>query len=330
MDRDIQRRLYGVFTGEEGGPPLADLSDALLAWQKESWPALEAGSSSLKAARVREIRSGGMNVQVQFNPQRIVSMGAAVDAESIRRRPCFLCPGNLPPEQRAILYRGEYLVLCNPAPIFPGHLTIVHRRHLPQALPEHLGIFLKLAKDFGPRMNVFYNGPRCGASAPDHLHFHAAPAGLMPVEKEVLFPGRRAMVARRNSVTLSRTAGLGRAALVIEAEDEADVAAAVGEVLRALGRLTEAEGEPMINLLCTHTGPEWRLIIFPRHKHRPDAYFREGEGKLLVSPGAVDMGGLLITSREEDFRVLNPELVRGIFREVAFGDAEIDALLDSL
>ena len=105
---------------------------------------------------------------------------------------------------------------------------------------------------------------------------------------------------------------------------------AVGEAPGPSAPLTEAEGEPMINLLCTHTGPGWRLILFPRRKHRPDAYFREGEGKLLVSPGAVDMSGLLITSREADFLAMNPEIVQGIFREVAFGDAEVDALLDLL
>jgi hypothetical protein len=113
-------------------------------------------------------------------------------------------------------------------------------------------------------------------------------------------------------------------------EDEAGVTAAVGEILRELGRLTESASEPMLNVLCTHTGEFWRLILFPRLKHRPDAYFREGEARLLVSPGAVDMGGLLITSREEDFRAMNPELVQGIFRETAFDDAKIDALLDLL
>ena len=327
---DVERRLSGIFPGEEGGPPLAKLTAGLLARQRESWPALAAGCSSLQTARIREISDGGMIVQVQFNPRRIASMSAAVDAESIRRRLCFLCPGNLPAQQEAILYRDEYLVLCNPAPILPDHLTIAHLDHLPQSLPDRLGDLLRLAADFGPRMIVLYNGPRSGASAPDHLHFQAAPAGCLPVERDVLFPGNLAQVARRNGVTLCRTAGLGRGALIIEGEGEVAVAAAVGEVLRALGRLTGAEGEPMVNLLCAYTGRGWRLIIFPRRKHRPDAYFREGAERLLVSPGAVDMGGLLVTSREEDFLRMDQDLVREIFREVAFDDAALDALLDIL
>jgi hypothetical protein len=330
ISAELRRRLYAVFPEEGETSLLADLVAGLLARQKESWPALGAGCAALKAVRVREICGEGLAVKVQFNPLRIVSMGAPVDPESIRSRPCFLCLDYLPPEQQAILYRDDYLVLCNPMPIFPGHLTIAHRCHLPQSLPGNMLTFLRLAEDFGPRMTVFYNGPHCGASAPDHLHFQAVAAGFMPVEEEVLDFRNRARVLRRNGVAICRTEGLGRGALVIEGEDEAGVTAAVGEILRELGRLSESASEPMLNVLCTHTGKFWRLILFPRLKHRPDAYFREGEARLLVSPGAVDMGGLLITSREQDFRAMNPELVRGIFRETAFDDAKIDALLDLL
>jgi hypothetical protein len=330
ISAELRQRLYAVFPEKGEAPLLADLVAGLLASQKESWPAFDAGCAALKAVRVREICGDGLAVKVQFNPQRIVSMGAPVDPESIRGRPCFLCPENLPGEQRAILYRGEYLILCNPAPIFPGHLTIVHIRHLSQSLSDHLGIFLRLAKDFGPRMTVFYNGPRCGASAPDHLHFQAVAAGFMPVEKEILDSRKRTGVRRRDGVEICRMAGLARGILVIEGKEERNVTAAVGEIMRALSRLTESASEPMVNVLCTHTGEFWRLILFPRLKHRPDAYFREGGASLLVSPGAVDMGGLLITSREEDFRAMNPELVRGVFRETAFDDAKIDALLDLL
>ncbi len=330
MDPEVRKRLYGVFPGEGSNPPLSDLADGLLARQRGAWPALEAGCEALKSVRVREVSLGGMNVRVQFNPRRIVSMAAAVDAESIRRRPCFLCPANLPLEQEAVLYRGEQLILCNPAPIFPGHWTVAHLRHLPQTLPENLETLLRLAEDFGPGRTLFYNGPRCGASAPDHLHFQAAPAGRMPVEKEVLSPRSRVRERRRNGVTLCRTEGLGRGVLVIEGKGAAGIAATVGELLAALGRQGDGGEEPMLNLLCTHAGNGWRLILFPRRRHRPAAYFREGEGKLLVSPGAVDMGGWLITSREEDFRAMTPQIVAGIFRETAFGDAEVDDLLDSL
>ena len=326
---ELERRSYAIFDGR-GGTPLADLAVALLERQKKTWPGLVGGYEALGEARLREVRGDGWGVKIQFNPRRIVSSGAKVDPEAIRRRPCFLCFDHLPPEQQAILYRDDYLVLCNPMPIFPGHLTIAHRRHLPQSLPENLLTFLRLAVDFGPRMTLFYNGPRAGASAPDHLHFQAAPAGLMPVEKEILDPRKRTKARWRNGVEICRTAGLARGILVIEGREERNVTAAVGEVIGTLGRRATSDGEPLLNILCTRTGEGWRLILFPRLKLRPAAYFLEGEERLLVSPGAVDMGGMVITPMEKDYLALDRERVLEIFREVAFDDAAVDALLDAI
>lgn len=325
-----ERGFFAVFGGARETVSLTDLAAALLERQKKTWPGLASGYEALGEARLREIRGDGWGVKIQFNPRRIVSSGARVDPETIRRRPCFLCPDHLPPEQQAILYRDGYLVLCNPMPIFPGHLTIAHRRHLPQSLPGNMQTLLRLAADFDPRMTLFYNGPRAGASAPDHLHFQAAPTGLMSVEKEIMDPRKRTGARRRNGVGICRTAGLARGILVIEGAEEGDVAAMVGEVIGLLGRRAASGGEPLLNLLCTRTGEGWRLLLFPRRRHRPDAYFREGEERLLISPGAVDMGGMIITPREKEFRALTPDLVRGIFREVAFDDAEVDALLDAI
>jgi len=329
-DEGLERGCFAVFNGARGTVPLADLSAALLERQKKTWPGLAGGYEALAEAGLRELRGDGWRVKLQFNPRRIVSSGAQVDPETIRLRRCFLCPDHLPPEQQAILYRDDYLVLCNPMPIFPGHLTIAHRRHLPQSLPENMLTFLRLAVDFDPRMTLFYNGPRAGASAPDHLHFQAAPAGLMPVEKEILDPQKRTGARRRDGVEICRTAGLARGILVIEGQEEASVAAVVGDVIGLLGRQATSADEPLLNILCTRTGEGWRLLLFPRRRHRPGAYFREGEEKLLISPGAVDMGGMIITPREKEFYALTPDLVLGLFREVAFDDAAVDALLDLL
>jgi len=326
----LERGCFAVFDGALETVPLADLAVALLERQKKTWPGLAGGYEALGEARLREIRGDGWSVQIQFNPRRIVSSGARVDPETIRRHPCFLCPDHLPPEQQAILYRDDYLVLCNPMPIFPGHLTIAHRRHLPQSLPENMLTFLRLAVDFGPRMTLFYNGPRAGASAPDHLHFQAAPAGLMPVEEEILDPRKRTGARRRDGVEICRTEGLARGILVIEGKEEGNIAAAVGKVIGMLGRSTTSDGEPLLNILCTRTGEGWRLILFPRLKLRPAAYFLEGEERLLISPGAVDMGGMIITPMEKDFLALDRERIREIFREVAFDDAAVEALFDAI
>ena len=329
-DADLPRRLFAVYGGGGETPLLADLAAELLERQIKTWPVLAEGYSALGSALVKEIRGEGWKVKVQFNPRRIVSTGAKLDPESIRKRPCFLCPEHLPPEQQAILYRDDYLVLCNPAPIFPRHLTIAHRRHLPQSLLENLQTFLQLAADFGPSIIVFYNGPQSGASAPDHLHFQAAPAGLLPVEAEVLEPRHRKIVGRWDGVSLWRTLGLGRGILVIEGKGAEEVTSVFGKLIGALQRLNSSADEPLLNVFCVHTGEGWRLILFPRLTLRPAAYFREEPERLLISPGAVDMGGMLITPREKDFLALDLEIIRGIYREVAFDDAAVDALIDLL
>jgi len=322
---------FAVFDRAEGTLALADLAASFCEVQTEAWPLLAAGKSALRSARTREV--AGSLVRVQYNPGRMTSCAAPLDPGSIRRRPCFLCEENLPPEQEWILYRGEYRLLCNPAPILPGHLTIAHCRHLPQSLAGRLGTFLTLAEDLGPSMVVLYNGPCCGASAPDHLHFQAAAAGLLPVEAGVPAPGKRNPAILRGGAEIFATRGLWCGAVVIEGEKRPVIEAAEG-LIEALGLragVAEASAEPLLNLLGTRTREGvLRLILFPRLKHRPDAYFREGQGRLLVSPGAVDMAGLLITPREEDFLAIDDARVREVFREVAFDEAAVDALLASL
>jgi hypothetical protein len=326
MRKESEQICFAVFGDGCENIALADLADALLARQKTEWAALAAGHDALESVRIREIEAGDCRVRAQFNPGRIVSSGAALDPESIRKRPCFLCRENLPPEQQAIRYRDEYLILCNPAPIFPAHWTVAHVRHLPQSIENHIEIFLRLAEDFGPRAILLYNGPRCGASAPDHLHFQAAQAGLMPVEAESLDPRKRAGTLRRDGAVISRIAGMGRGILVIEGPRRQNVASAMMEVIGVLGRATVSDDEPMMNLLGSHTPDGWRLIVFPRRKQRPDIYFREEGKRRVISPGAVEMGGIMVTPREEDFLALTPDLVLEIYDDVAFDDAAIENL----
>ena len=165
----LQRRCFAEFDGTGNGPPLADLAADLLEHQKKVWMQLSEGYEALALARVREIGGEspdeGLRVRVQWNAQRIASSAAPVDPESIRKRPCFLCLKNLPAKQQGIRYRDDYLILCNPAPIFPSHFTVANLRHQPQTLAGHIDDFLRLSEDFGPATTLFYNGPRCGARA---------------------------------------------------------------------------------------------------------------------------------------------------------------------
>jgi len=324
-------KYFSGFDGGKGRGSLTCLSAELLEKQKKNWPALAEGYDTLEKSLTREIDGGSWRVQLQCNPRRVVSSGAKLDPESIKNRPCFLCPENLPDGQEAILYRNHYNLLCNPAPIFPGHLTIAAVRHTPQALLENIDLLLLLADDFGSGTVVFYNGPRAGASAPDHLHFQAAPCGFMPIEKDVFIQGRGADKKSIDGVEIFRTKGLARGVLVMRGSRDSAVIGVVERILRTLGnRRTASAGEPLLNIFCTRTEEGWRLLLFPRLKHRPAAFFCEGEERLFVSPGAADMGGVIITPRESDFYALTAEKVADIYREVAFDDAMVGELLSEL
>ncbi len=166
------------------GHGLASRAHALLKQQKGGWELLRNGYDSLRSVRSKVFEFDGFQVKVQFNPGRLISTMARVDAVSVRERKCFLCPENLPADQRAIRCEEGYLLLCNPFPIFPEHFTIPTLRHTPQLVRESFGMFLGFTRELGSRYTVLYNGPRCGASAPDHLHFQAGDRSFLPIGLE--------------------------------------------------------------------------------------------------------------------------------------------------
>ncbi len=311
---------------------LEGLPDALLRLleaQREDWPQLADGVRALSSVRVRRLPLEGTSVLLQFNPVRIVSTSAKVDAGTIRQRRCFLCVPHLPEPQQGILVLDAFLVLCNPAPIFFGHFTISHIAHRPQQLAHNVGSMLDLARGLSPRFTVFYNGPQCGASAPDHLHFQACPTGGIPIEKEAAQSVFRREEGERHGVAVARLANVGRGTILLEGDERRSLAAAVERLMDAIGAVLRQEGEPKVNILCSYADRRWRLIVFPRRKHRPDAFFREGEEQVMISPAAVDIGGLVITPLERDYDRTDAALVRSIFREVSVDDHEIDRILET-
>jgi hypothetical protein len=322
-----------IFTIHDAGKAssLAHLCEGLLKNQRTSWPECGEGSRSLETARYREIRCDGFTVLLQFNPLRMASTGAQVDPDSVRKRACFLCVENLPPEQTGILYEGKFMILCNPAPIFSPHYTISTVRHQPQKIEGSERLLLSLAEDLSGDYTIIYNGPRCGASAPDHLHFQAVPAGSMPVEREIDEERRRKYICRLNDADLYRIEKLGRAVLLLEGDNTRRVEAAMVLLLDAMKKsLPDGHDEPMMNLLCHHNAGGWRVTVFPRRKHRPDAFCREGDDRIIVSPGAVDLGGLLVTPQERDFLRLDAQSVQSIYGEVSMDEEGLDNLLSAL
>lgn len=325
MTRKLRDRTYATFEGGEGDSSLGGVCKGLLSEQRSSWPELGQAYDSLVATRYRDIACNGFSVRLLFNPGRAVNTTAVVSPEEVRGRPCFLCIANLPVEQKCILYRREFLILVNPRPVVPLHLTIAHLDHHPQAITGHMEIFLRMAADLGPGFAVLYNGPRCGASAPDHLHFQAVPSGQMPIEREI--DGRKGFTpvvprTRTADVPVLRVAGLGREVILIEADDAPSMASAFRVYARGLAEASVPPGgpgeEPMLNAAASFDGKTWRLLVFPRRAHRPEAFYRNGDGRVLVSPAVMEMAGIIVTPAERDFDRLDAAAIESLYREVSF------------
>lgn len=313
---------------------------ALLDSQLGEWEQARNNYHALSGVETKEVLLNGFPIKVQFNPARIVSSAAKVDAKSIQERKCFLCAANRPAVQRGIDYAGkagEYEVLINPFPIFPKHLTIPDKKHLNQAIgkmeeiPGRLEDMLDLAAVLDEYV-LFYNGPRCGASAPDHIHFQAGNKGFLPLETNLDEVVKVPVVAGEKARVFSLERYM-RGALLIEAEEPGAAIALFDKVYRAIPVKNE-EWEPMLNLLCWSVnrpeGRVWNTVMFIRDKHRPSHYFAEGEGNILLSPASVDMGGVFITPLEKDFRKIGEKELGEMLDEILVSGERMDLIVNSL
>ncbi len=288
----------------------------LLTEQIRDWDLARTNYEALGGVRTRTLNVGGTPYKVQFNPARITSSAAKVDSQSIRERKCFLCKENLPSIQRGVAFGGHYTILVNPFPIFPKHLTIPDTAHVDQRIAHRFGDMLALAQALNYYV-IFYNGPKCGASAPDHVHFQAGNKGFMPFE-ESWHESKTEKIVSYKKATLWQTNDTLRHPLIIESTNAEDAVELFRMVYDAM-EIPEGEEEPMMNLLAWKEGNTWVAALFPRARHRPSCYFAEGEDNLLISPASVDMGGVFITPLEKDFEKITPEDIAGILSEVCIG-----------
>ncbi len=322
----LGNRIFAEFPGS-GKISFPALCNHFFESQKKTWPALAGACRDLAETQVRELSCGKYKVTLQYNPARAVSGGAAVDPESIRKRPCFLCTINRPSQQHALLYRNEYLVLCNPAPIFNDHLTVVSLTHKPQEITSSLDALLQIASDASTDYTVFYNGPACGASAPDHLHFQMIPSAALPFLKTL---ARVRPLKEISSVRISAGKGFDRATVVMESKNAAALKEQFFHLLKAARKILSTDDEPPMNVFCDYEKDSWRLTIFLRRKHRPDAYYASGENRIFVSPGAIDMAGVVIIPQLQDYERLDCSTMQNIYREVSLNEETRDDILASL
>ena len=300
----------------------------LIKRQLEAWPTAKANFEALRDVRSKRLDVDGWQLGVQFNPARAVSSGAKVDAASIKARPCFLCEANRPEVQEGFRYKpydNEYEVLVNPFPIFPHHLTIPSVKHEPQRIKGRVRDMLQIAEELQSH-TVFYNGPRCGASAPDHMHFQAGDLSLFNIDEYILGMDGQPIAHSENAELLLYDKGPLRFFTIICDPRHLDEAEALFDRLYAAMPVPEGEEEPMMNVLAYRVAVGDLLVVIPRKRHRPSFYGTEGEGKMMLSPAAVDMGGLFITPREADFDDLDDETVKQVFEELTLSKKEIDKI----
>ena len=298
---------------------------------------LAEGLAAMRQARRRSFQVDGQQVIVQCNPARAKSATAKLDPASLAARPCFLCRDSLPKSQCAIVYRKDWLILCNPAPLVEPHFTISSIMHQPQRLSAAARAMLELARDLNGAYTVFYNGPASGASAPDDLHLVAGQVASVPYERQMdrrLLCGRDPLVESwyRWSVGDVRVGvslpGRRPCVLMLSRSKQALLARLNG-LLSALGAIHPATPEPMLNLFVNYADECWTVWLFPRAAHRPSVYGHE-PGRFLISPGAIDVAGILITPRVEDIEAIDEGLIRSIYSEVLLGEEAMAKLREAL
>lgn len=305
-------------------------ADYLFNSQLNSWELMKRNYTALKSSQTKSFWFDGFKFNVQFNPERIKSTSASVDKDSIASRDCFLCSENLPKEQKGTIIEKNFFLLCNPYPIFNQHFTIAALEHKPQKISEHFSEFLELSMLLSPKYSLVYNGPCCGASAPDHLHFQAGTKNIMPIENDIqqLKNDFGMLIQESEFITISIIDDGLRKIVFIESPDQSLIENSFYTIFKVYKNISESEHEPMMNLLCNYDKEfGWNLIIFPRSKHRPDCFYKNDVDKLLVSPAAVDLGGLVITPRQEDFIRINNEILTKIMNQVSL-DQKTFALME--
>ncbi|MFO7527100.1 MAG: DUF4922 domain-containing protein [Ignavibacteriaceae bacterium] len=287
--------------------------------QYDTWELDRNNYDMLKDVRIKSFRFGSYKIKVQFNPGRIISTSAKVDEKSISERKCFLCIENLPAQQKGINYKDEYIILVNPFPIFPEHFTLSSLKHQPQRIEDTFPHLLSFSKDLSRYYSVVYNGPKCGASAPDHLHFQAGIKNFMPIDDEfhlIKNEFGEVLVSDEDLLITGVDDGL-RKFITMESADEVLLNKNFQKILSLLNTENPSEPESMINITSGYDEEfGWQIVIFLREKHRPTHYFREDENRILLSPASVDLAGCCITPDENSFDKLNEKIIKEIFSEV--------------
>ena len=299
---------------------------AFFTHQLDTWDEIRQRYEALKHVGLKQLG----HRQLQYNPARMVSTGAQIDRQTIAQRACFLCEKNRPEEQLTIDLGDDFELMVNPFPVLPMHFTIVRKTHVPQTILENYTEIHRLLELF-PELFVFYNGPMSGASAPDHMHFQAGIGQELPLmtvlrklEKEL-----QVLIKQENGSSLSMFNTVSFNVFVIKSKAQ-ETEMALFKQLYAAMPVREGEKEPRMNIVAWRDGSEDVIVVLPRDNHRPACYFEEGDRRMVISPGALDMAGLIITPREEDFNRMSEDKLISILKEVSIKEKDMKNIKEKL
>ena len=309
--------------------------DKFMRDQLSVWPLAASNFRSLKTADVKEFKVYGMPVKVQRNPARIISSSADTAPEAIAARKCFLCVDNRPEEQYHMRFEGRegraYHIQVNPYPIFPGHFVIARDSHVPQSIWHCYVDMLDFARK-NPSSTIFYNGPACGASAPDHMHFQACPRHLLPLEEAVcssMGGGTMTFLTDVRDARLYRFEGFSRGVFVLRATTSKSMEILFYRLLDC-APVHEGESEPRFNLFTWHESGEYRSMVVFRDKWRPHFYDAEGDEHYTMSLGCADVAGFFIVPVGDEFARITPSVLERMLDETSIPATAEDAMVRKL
>lgn len=296
--------------------------------QQISWPLFSKNYQALQKVETRTINFDSFSITLQHNPERLISSTADIEPEVVARRKCFLCVENLYEQQNGLTYKEDYLILSNPFPIFPEHFTIAKSKHIPQSIFHNFEMMLETAKDFSSCYSLFYNGPDCGASAPEHLHFQAGTTNFTVTEREYsqIISFHTKQIYCSESVEVRFIEDYLRYLICFEGRNKAELIRLFKKFYMFYEKVTENNKEPMMNIACSYSDNFWRVFIFPRRAHRPYQFYEKGSKQIVISPAYVDMCGLLILPRKEDFDKITKEDVVSIYNQVTIDRERLEFL----
>lgn len=290
--------------------------EELINAQMHEWALVSKNYADLNKIVLKKLQFNGFQFLVQFNPARIISSSAKIDKLSIEKRPCFLCDGNRPVEQGSLDFKDNFRILVNPYPIFRQHLTIIHKNHVPQLIKPYFINMLELAKEL-QTFTIFYNGPKCGASAPDHFHFQAGTKGYMPLEHQISDIKKQFGTLKdiTNCNVWKIDDGI-RKFFHLESDNEYAIQDVFFKIYEMLSSFSSFDDEPGLNVICSFAQDLWKVDIFPRSKHRPSQYSEHGGKNIIFSPGSVDLGGLMIIPLEKDFVKIDEKITLNMMWQI--------------